>query len=76
MTGRRQIHLVALLALGLVTIWAAPSSATTAQTTTAKTPTWQDLVPTWVDSLVDPVEHLRDDQFFDLPTIARLSAMG
>jgi len=30
MTGRRQIHLVALLALGLAIIWAAPSPAMTA----------------------------------------------
>ena len=76
MTGRRQIHLVALLALGLAIIWAAPSPATTAQTATAKTLTWQDLVPTSVDALVDPFEHLSDDQFFDLQTLARLSAMG
>ena len=71
MTGRRQIHLVALLALGLAIIWAAPSPAMT-----AKTLTWQDLVPTSVDALVDPFEHLSDDQFFDLQTLARLSVMG
>ena len=76
MTGRRQIHLVALLALGLAIIWAAPSPATTAQTATATTLTWQDLVPTSVDALLDPFEHLSDDQFFDLQTLARLSAMG
>mgnify|MGYP004118915723 CR=1 FL=1 len=76
MTGRRQIHLVALLALGLAIICAAPSPATTAQTAAAKTLTWRDPVPSWVDSLVDPFEYLSDNQFFNLQTLACLSAMG
>ena len=76
MTGRHQNNLVALLALDLAVSWAAPSAAMTAQTATGKTLTWQDLVPTSVDVLVDPFEHLSDDQFFDLQTLANLSAMG
>ena len=76
MTRRRQIHLVALLALGLATIWAGPSPTTTVQTATAKLLTWQDLVPTSVDGLVDTFEHLSDDQFFDSQSLARLSPMG
>ncbi|MEC8028702.1 MAG: hypothetical protein VX170_13615, partial [Pseudomonadota bacterium] len=33
-------------------------------------------MPTSVDALADPFEHLSDDQFFNLQTLARLSAMG
>ena len=76
MTGQRQIHFLPLLALGLTIFWAAPSPVTMAQTASAKTLTWQDLVPNWVDALVDPFDHLSDDQFFDLQNLASLSAMG
>ena len=59
----------ALLVLDLAIIWAVLSPDMTAQTASAKTLTGQDLVQTSVDALVDPFEHLSDDQFFDLQTL-------
>ncbi|MGB1007610.1 MAG: DUF3299 domain-containing protein, partial [Thalassobaculaceae bacterium] len=76
MSGRRLIPLLALLAASVAVVWAAPPLAFTAHATAPKTLTWEDLVPTSVDALVDPFEHLSDDQFFELQTLARLQAMG
>ena len=76
MNGRRLAPALGLLVAILAVVWMAPPQAITADAAVPKTLTWEDLVPSSVDALVDPFEHLTDDQFFDLQTLVRLRAMG